>query len=176
MKIKVKVKVLTEGCMPSISDNGECIDLRAAKDIDITAPQSGVLQTHTIAGETVKFRNVEIPVVYIPLGVAMQLPKGYEAHIYSRSGSPVKFNTFIPNGVGIVDNSYSGDSDVWQFVCSPLSAVTIHKGDRICQFRVCLSQKATVWQKLKWLLSSGIKLVETDHLNRTNRGMNVTGK
>ena len=52
---------------------------------------------------------------------------------------------------------------------------TIEAGDRICQFRIQLSQKATMWQKLKWLLSSGIELVEVDDLSDDNRGMNVTG-
>ena len=51
----------------------------------------------------------------------------------------------------------------------------IEAGDRICQFRIQLSQKATMWQKIKWLLSSGIELVEVDDLGDNNRGMNVTG-
>ena len=47
---------------------------------------------------------------------------------------------------------------------------TIEAGDRICQFRIQLSQKATMWQKIKWLLSSGIELVEVDDLGDDNRG------
>ena len=47
---------------------------------------------------------------------------------------------------------------------------TIEAGDRICQFRIQLSQKATFWQKLKWLFSSGIELVEVDNLNNKSRG------
>ena len=47
---------------------------------------------------------------------------------------------------------------------------TIKVGDRICQFRIQLSQKATLWQKIKWLLSSGIELVEVDNLNNEDRG------
>ena len=47
---------------------------------------------------------------------------------------------------------------------------TIEAGDRICQFRIQLSQKATMWQKIKWLLSSGIELVEVDDLSDDNRG------
>ena len=46
----------------------------------------------------------------------------------------------------------------------------IEAGDRICQFRAQLSQKATMWQKIKWLLSSGIELVEVDDLGDNNRG------
>lgn len=66
--------------------------------------------------------------------------------------------------------SYRGNDDEWHYVCSTMTKATIHKGDRICQFRIQLSQKATFWQKLKWLFSSGIELVEVDKLNDTNRG------
>ena len=52
---------------------------------------------------------------------------------------------------------------------------TIEAGDRICQFRIQLSQKATMWQKIKWLLSSGIEFMEVDDLGDDSRGMNVTG-
>jgi len=47
---------------------------------------------------------------------------------------------------------------------------TIEAGDRICQFRIQLSQKATMWQKIKWLFSSGVELVQVDDLGDNNRG------
>lgn len=171
MKTTIKVKVLTEGCLPTISSMGDWIDLYAAEDVTLKAPQTG--SRKTVDKERV--RNTVIPVTYIPLGVAIELPKGYEALINSRSGSPKKFNIFIPSGQGVVDNTYCGDEDEWKYVASPLDSTTIHKGDRICQFRIQLSQKATVWQKVKWLFSSGIKIVKVDDLDNNNRGMNVTG-
>ena len=171
MKLKIKVKVLTEGCMPQISENGDWIDLKAAKDMEIRAAQAGVQYQE----EGSKFRDVTTPVVYIPLGVAIELPRGFEAIVASRSGGPKKLGVFIPSGQGIIDNSYNGDSDEWNYIASPLRNAIIKQGDRICQFRVQLSQKATFLQKLKWLFSSGIELVEVDSLDNANRGMNVTG-
>ena len=88
MKLKIKVKVLTEGCMPVISENGDWIDLRSAINITIPAPQADVLKRKTVEGERVGYRDVEIPTYYIPLGVAMQLPQGFEAIIDSRSSGP----------------------------------------------------------------------------------------
>jgi dUTPase len=41
---------------------------------------------------------------------------------------------------------------------------------RLCQFRIQLSQKATLWQKIKWLFTSGIELVEVENLNEESRG------
>lgn len=166
MKLKIKVKVLTEGCMPVINENGDWIDLRAAQDMEIRAAQAGVQYQEN----NEKYRDVAIPVVYIPLGVAMELPQGFEAIIASRSSGPKKLKIFIPSGKGIVDNIYNGNDDQWHYVASPMENTSIKKGDRICQFRIQLSQKATMWQKIKWLLSSGIELVEVDDLGDNNRG------
>lgn len=171
MKLKIKVKVLTEGCMPQINENGDWIDLKAAKDVEIRAAQAGVQYQK----EGSKFRDVTIPVVYIPLGVAIELPRGFEAIVASRSGGPKKLGVFIPSGKGIIDNIYNGDNDEWNYIASPLRNTTIKQGDRICQFRIQLSQKATFLQKIKWLLSSGIELIRVDSLGNENRGMNVTG-
>lgn len=66
--------------------------------------------------------------------------------------------------------SYSGNNDEWKLVCTTMKKATIHRGDRVCQFRIQPSQKATVWQKLKWLLSNGIELVEVDNLEGPDRG------
>ena len=170
MKLKIKIKVLEEGCMPEISNNGDWIDLRSASHVSIPAPQSGTLKRHTVNGEEVSFRDVNLLTYYIPLGVAMELPKGFEAVINSRSSGPHKLGLFIPNGQGVIDNYYKGNTDQWHYVCSSMKATTIIKGDRICQFRIQLSQKATVWQKIKWLFSSGIKLVRVDNLDNEDRG------
>ena len=170
MKLKIKVKVLTEGCMPVINENGDWIDLKSAVDMTIPAPQSGILKRKTIEGEKIGRRNVGIPTYYIPLGVAMQLPQGFEAIINSRSSGPRELGLFIPNGQGVVDNTYNGNNDQWHYVCSPMRETAIEAGDRICQFRIQLSQKATMWQKIKWLLSSGIELVEVDDLGDNSRG------
>lgn len=166
MKLKIKVKVLTEGCMPEINPSGDWIDLRSAQDVDIRAAQAGVQYQEN----NEKYRDVIIPVTYIPLGVVMELPQGFEAIIASRSSGPKKLKVFIPNGQGIVDNVYNGNDDQWHYVASPMENASIKKGDRICQFRIQLSQKATMWQKLKWLFSSGIKLVEVNDLGDENRG------
>ena len=152
--------------MPEIIEKGDWIDLRSSVDMEIKASQAGTQYTEN--GE--KYRDVFTYVSYIPLGVAMQLPKGFEAIIASRSSGPSKLGLSIPSGQGIIDNSYNGNEDQWYYVASPLRNTEIRKGDRICQFRIQLSQKATFWQKLKWFFSSGIELVEVDNLSTNNRG------
>ena len=147
--MKIKVKVLTDGCMPVINKKGDWIDLRAAKNMSFSLKEA---------------------VNYIPLGVAMQLPKGFEAIVASRSSTPKKQGMFIPCGIGVIDNSYSGNGDQWHFIAVPLKDTKINKGDRICQFRIQLSQKATFLDKIKWLFSNKIELVQVNNLNEETRG------
>lgn len=106
----------------------------------------------------------------VPLGVAMELPKGFEAIIIPRSSMFKTFGIMETNSVGLIDNSYCGNSDEWKLPAIAFREGCILPGDRVCQFKIQLSQKATIWQKLKWLVSSGIELVFVDTLNNVNRG------
>ena len=72
----------------------------------------------------------------IPLGIAMQLPKGYEAHIIPRSSTFKNFGVIQANHMGMVDESYCGDNDQWYFPAIAMRDTVIHAGDRICQFRI----------------------------------------
>ena len=170
MKLKIKVKKINKNLpLPDIIAKGDWIDLRAAETVTLKAPQAGVLKKRVVDGKEVSFRDVTFDSKLIKLGVAMELPKGFEAIVDPRSGTP-KLKIFQTNSQGIIDNSYNGDSDEWRYWITALGETTINEGDRICQFRIQISQKATVWQKLKWLFSSGIKIVEVDKLDGSNRG------
>ena len=94
----------------------------------------------------------------IPLGIAMELPKGYEAHIVPRSSTFERYGVIQVNGVGIIDNSYNGDDDEWYFPCITLKEmVVIPKGTRICQFRIVKKQPLIIFD---WV----------EKLNNKNRG------
>lgn len=171
MKLKIKVKEITKGCMPYIIQNGDWIDLVCAEDIKIDAPQADTLkEIHFNDGSRAKYRNVTADLEYIPLGVAMQLPKGFEAIVAPRSSTPSKFGIMCANSFGVIDGCYCGNNDEWKFPVIAIRLTFIEKGCRICQFRIQLSQKATLWQKIKWLFSSGVELVKVDNLQENNRG------
>ena len=72
--------------------------------------------------------------------------------------------------MGVIDNTYCGNNDEWKYPAIALRDTIIKRGDRICQFRIQLSQKATLWQKIKWFLSSGIKIIKVDSLDNNDRG------
>lgn len=98
-------------------DKGDWIDLCAAEDVLI---------------QPMSFKLIE-------LGVAMKLPEGYEAHIVPRSSTFKNWHVVQTNHMGVVDNSYCGPNDWWKFPAfnlHPMDATVIHKGDRICQFRI----------------------------------------
>lgn len=171
MKLKIKVKEITKGCMPYIIQNGDWIDLVCAEDIKINAPQADTLkEVHFNDGSRAKYRNVTADLEYIPLGVAMQLPEGFEAIVAPRSSTPNKFGIMCANSFGVIDGCYCGNNDEWKFPVIAIRPTFIEKGCRICQFRIQLSQKATLWQKIKWLFSSGVELVKVDSLQENNRG------
>lgn len=170
MKLKIKVKILNIGHdLPKVIKKGDFIDLSAAQWVTMRAPQAKTLKRHKVNGKEAS-RDVEFDFKLIPLGIAMQLPKGFEAIMVPRSSTYKKFGIIQSNSVGIIDNSYCGDEDEWKFPAIALRDTTIFEGERICQFKIQLSQKATFWQKLKWLLSSGIEIVKVETLNRVNRG------
>jgi len=156
--------------LPKIITKGEWIDLRCAQETKFKAPQSGTLKSRTINGVEEKYRNVSFDFKYIPLGVGMRLPEGFEAIITPRSSTCKGMGLLEGNSVGIIDNTYSGEKDEWKFPALALRDTTIKVGERICQFRIQLSQKATVWQKIKWLFTSGVKIVEVDSLDGVSRG------
>ena len=100
----------------------------------------------------------------IPLGIAMQLPEGYEAHLLPRSSTFKNWGILQPNSMGVVDSSYCGDNDQW---CMPAYATrdtVIEKGDRICQFRIMKNQPA-------------LEFIPVEHLSSPDRGgFGSTGK
>lgn len=164
MKTTIKIKMLNwRIAVPEIIEKGDWIDLRAAEDIELKGPIC-------VNARKIQDRKVIFDDVLIPLGVAMELPAGYEAVVVTRSGTYKNFAITLCNGEGIIDNPYKGDNDQWFAHVIPFKDGFINEGDRICQFRIQLSQKATMWQKIKWLFSSGIKLEFVQSLGNPNRG------
>lgn len=93
----------------------------------------------------------------INLGVSMILPKGYEAHIVSRSSTYKNFGIIQTNAHSVIDNSYSGTNDIWKFPVVAIRDTEIKINDRICQFRIVKNQPR-------------LHFIEVDKLNDKNRG------
>lgn len=178
MKLKIKVKVFENGTLPTIIDKGDWIDLTSREVIEFKGPQAKMLHKNKNGEIVERRRDVSFEeITYIKLGVAMQLPAGYEAIQCVRSSTPKRHGIICANAIGIIDNTYCGDTDEW---CCPVLALRhtiIDTKSRISQFRIQLSQKATMWQKIKWLFTSKIELVRVESLNNNVRGgLGSTGK
>ena len=115
-----KIKYFVDGIDPLcyVAGKSDWIDLHAAEDVTLKA------------GE---FR-------LIPLGVAIALPEGYEAHIVPRSSTFKNYGILQTNSMGVVDCSYCGDNDQWRMPVYATRDVTIEKNARICQFRIMQNQ------------------------------------
>lgn len=107
------------------------------------------------SAETVELKAGEFKL--ISLGVSMELPEGYEAHMAPRSSTYKNFGVISVNSVGIIDASYRGDGDIWRFPVYALHDTIINKNDRICQFRITEKMPS-------------IEFEEVDFLNNEDRG------
>lgn len=166
--MKIKVKLFNNAQLPKIINKGDWIDLRSNDlYVEIKSPQAGIQYT-TQDGN--KRRDVDFQFGLINLGVAMKLPKGFEALIAPRSSSFLEFGIIQWNSIGVIDSSYCGDNDQWKFGYIAIKDGIIEKDERICQFRIQPSQKATPWQKIKWLFVRKIKFVPVNSLNNKSRG------
>lgn len=87
----------------------------------------------------------------IKLGVSMQLPKGYEAVIVPRSSTYKNFGIIQTNHMGVVDETYCGDNDVWMMPALAVRDTEININDRICQFRIQKHQPTINFEEVKML-------------------------
>lgn len=136
MQEVIKIKYFSEDAkkLEKIAQ-GDWIDLYSNEDIKLAAGENKI----------------------IPLGVAMQLPSGYEAHLAPRSSTFKKWGILQTNSVGVIDESYCGDNDQWGMSVYATRDTEIRKGDKICQFRIIKKQPS-------------IFFVRVDELNNVDRG------
>ena len=116
-------------------DKGDWIDLRSSQTVELKAGEFKL----------------------IPLGIAMQLPEGYEAHVVPRSSTYKNFGIIQTNHQAVIDESYCGDNDQWFYPAYALRDTIINVNDRICQFRIMEKQPS-------------IEFEEVDVLGNENRG------
>lgn len=139
---KIRIRYLRDINKIERFNTGDWIDLRAAEDVSMVAGQFKL----------------------IPLGVAMELPAGYEALVAPRSSTFKNLGILLANSIGIIDESYKGDNDEWHFPAYAVRDTFIRKNERICQFRIIKHQPM-------------IHLMEVDHLgNDDRRGIGSTGR
>ena len=110
----IKIKYVSDVKKIEKIQKGNWIDLRSSEDVVLKAGEFKL----------------------IPLGIAIKLPPGFEAHIVPRSSTYKNYGLIQANSFGIIDNSYSGNNDQWFFAAIASRDIEIVKNDRICQFRI----------------------------------------
>ena len=141
-KIRIKYFQKDMEKLTYIDGKSDWIDLRAAEDVEMKAGEFKL----------------------VPLGIAMELPKGYEAHVVPRSSTYKNFGIIQTNHMGVIDETYCGDNDVYMMPVLAVRDTEINVNDRICQFRIQRHQPQIVFE-------------EVEHLGNENRGgIGSTGK
>ena len=137
MSETIKIKYFTNKInkLTYIDGKSDWIDLRAAEETSLKAGEFKL----------------------IPLGVAMELPNGYEAHVVPRSSTFKNFGIIQTNHQGVKDCSYCGDNDQWFMPVYAVRDTQIHVNDRICQFRIMENQPKIIFD-------------EVEHLDHADRG------
>lgn len=133
----IRIKYFTDQIerLDYIDGKSDWIDLRASEEVSLKAGEFKL----------------------IPLGVAMQLPKGYEAHLVPRSSTFKTWGIIQTNSMGVIDCSYCGDHDMWRMPVYATRDTVIHVNDRIAQFRIVENQPV-------------ISFEEVESLGNTDRG------
>ena len=101
MKIKVLEKTL--GCFPAQFDKGEWYDLFTAEETILAGPHAKSLKKNRDGNVTEKTREVVFNSKMIPLGIAMEIPEGCEAHVIPRSSTFKKWGIIQSNSFGLID-------------------------------------------------------------------------
>ena len=135
--VPVKIRYISKEIekLRYIDGKSDWIDLRCAEEVDLKAGESRLIR----------------------LGICVELPEGYEAHIVPRSSTYRNFGIIQTNHMGVVDHSYCGDEDEWKYPVLAMRDTHLSVNDRICQFRIMEHQPA-------------FDFVEVEKLGENDRG------
>lgn len=141
MEVRV-VKLLPDAVIPAYAHEGD-------SGMDLVSPVSLML-----------FPGIP---AFVDLGIAVEIPAGYEGQIRSRSGLTKKGITAC-SGIGTVDSSYRGSIGVtlmWHASDNNLrtASIPIAKGDRIAQLVIVPVVRARL-----------IEVASVEELTPTGRG------
>lgn len=159
--LDIKIKYFDKD-MPKLERIGgsksDWIDLRVSnikKYIDRNLGELEIPDELSIKNDTLHYSKGDI--IWFGLGIAMELPEGYEAHIVPRSSTFKNYGFIQTNHMGVIDESFKGDNDEWIFPAMAMKDGFIKKWDRVAQFRIVEKMPK-------------INFIEVDFLENEDRG------
>ncbi|MEC6749096.1 dUTP diphosphatase [Marinilactibacillus sp. XAAS-LB27] len=118
-------------------------DLKAAVDIVVPSIWKALLENQGLAnlmeGNSIKDENKAfLSSTLVPTGVKAYMPEQEYLLLANRSSNPMKKQLALPNGIGIIDADYYGNSSnegeiFVQLINYGFEDVEVKKGDRIAQ-------------------------------------------
>lgn len=152
----IKIKYFSED-YPKLKKNskGDFIDLRINNIIQLYSKEEkrklSSSELNLALGTDGKIRYYEGDIIKFGLGVAMELPEGYEAIVVPRSSTFKHWGFIQTNSMGIIDNSYCGNNDEWQIEFIATRDGAINRFDRVCQFRIQENQPKINFEEVEKL-------------------------
>lgn len=142
IKVKYHHEINDQLIELQINPKGDFIDLRNAVDTKLHKGDFALLS----------------------FGISIQLPEGYYAEVVPRSSTFKNWGIIQTNSVGIIDESYCGDNDIWKMPVYATRDTEIFANERTAQFRIVKKQ-------------SQITLKTVENLGNSDRGgFGSTGK
>ena len=89
--------------MPKIIKEGDWIDLKTSEEITLREPYAATLHKYRKGENQERLRSVAFDSLLIPLGVCIEVPKGFESIMVPRSSTFKKYGIIMNNSVGIID-------------------------------------------------------------------------
>lgn len=153
--MQVKVVNYSNNQLPEYADNGSSgCDIRAALNLfNLKFLYDGA--TLADGKEGLKLILPPCSRALIPSGLHVNIPEGYEIQVRCRSGLALKHGIQVVNGIGTIDESYTGDIGVILYNSGSEDFI-VNDGDRIAQL---VLQKVS---KIDW--------VPVETLDETVRG------
>ena|SRR3989304_9529230 len=131
MNIKIKYHSKEIDKITNIEGKSDWYDLRSAENVSLKAGEFKL----------------------ISLGVSMELPEGYEAYVIPRSSNYKNYGIIQTNHMGLIDESYKGNNDIWKYPAYALRDTEIKTNERICQFRIQKKMPVVIFNEVENLES-----------------------
>ncbi len=165
MKLKIR-KIDSNVPDLIISEKGDLIDLRVShlricknnkEEIEEIQSYDRDMVNQFEYNKKQKYKAGDV--LIMRLGFAMEMPIGYKANVYPRSGTFKNYGFILTNSVGQIDNIYKGENDEWCAMFLSTRDGKIEQYDRVLQFEVVES-----------MMRNEVELFYVDNLENDNRG------
>lgn len=133
--LELKIRYIDKNIIPMKKiEKGDLVDLRVSKIF--SCKYNHETKEMEMIEKKFPYEYEQGETIFVKLGFAMQMPSGYKANVYPRSGTFKNYGLLLTNSVGQIDNSYQGNDDEWCAMFYATRSGIINYNHRILQFEI----------------------------------------